>query len=574
MSQPEVVAKLRIDDSDAKKDMDSFSKNLAKIGAGIGAGAAIAAVGVAFKKAVDSASEAEIAVKTFNQALSVSGHYTSEASQAFQDYASSLQRTTGVSDELILQNSALLVSEGKLSGEGLKTATAAALDLAAGLQIDVGQAFDVVTKAANGNVGMLAKYGLEVQKGASDSEKFAASLEFINRNFAGAGASGLQGYTGAITKLSNAFGDVFEESGKLFTNSKTIRAIVILVAEAFEKVSDKIAGVGKSGDALETVFNNMIAFGQTVINLVLKPIEAISSFLATGVAVIVSTAMTQVSMLAQVWDKIFGTDLASSMETLTTNWQLTMSGLANETATNSASISDGLIASLGTFQQSVKEKAATISDEIKNTGVVAQEATVAQEGFFDAFRYNMAEWGKDLARLGAQVKGTFAAGLSNAFAQVGKTLIQGRNMFAAFGKAILSTLGNVAIQMGTFFITTGIAMLFTPGLAGQGGGLIAAGAALSILGGVLQAIGGGGAGGGVGATAAGTVPGGGQTVDAGMSDTALANEDERQRPTSGIVVNVQGNVLDRRQTGLELAQIINESFDTDGVTTRAVSGVV
>jgi hypothetical protein len=31
-------------------------------------------------------------------------------------------------------------------------------------------------------------------------------------------------------------------------------------------------------------------------------------------------------------------------------------------------------------------------------------------------------------------------------------------------------------------------------------------------------------------------------------------------------VNVQGNVLDRRQTGLEIAEVINEAFGSGGVT--------
>jgi len=574
MSQPEVVAKLRIDDSEAKKDVESFNASLGKMGVAASAmvAASIAAIGYALKKSVDAAEESEIAVKAFNQALLVTGQYTAEASKGFQDFALGLQRTTGVSDELILKNSALLVSVGKLSGEGLKTATKAAIDLAAGLQIDVGQAFDVVTKAANGNVGMLSKYGLEVNKSATDSQKFSQALEFINRSFGGAGASNLQGYTGAITGMSNAFGDIFEETGKFFTQSKTLRAIILLVSDAFIKVSDSIAEVGSSGDMLEGVFNTMISFGQTVIDLVLKPIEAIGSFLGTGIATIIAGVMTAISPLASIVDKIFKTDIASSLDVLKTNWQLTMVGMAEETNKNAASISDGLITSLDTFQTTVKEKAATISDEVAQIPGKLEESKASQESFFEGFKQGIIELGKSVQNLGKQVASTFVSGFANSFAAMGKALVNGQNAFGEFGKAILVMLGNVAVQMGQFYIAAGIAAMFLN--PGSGLGMIAGGIGLSILGGVLMALGGSGGSTGATASGAGSAATLSSDVNPAGSDMALATEEERVRPTSGVTVNVQGNVLDRRQTGLELAQIINESFDTDGVTTRAVSGVV
>ena len=62
----------------------------------------------------------------------------------------------------------------------------------------------------------------------------------------------------------------------------------------------------------------------------------------------------------------------------------------------------------------------------------------------------------------------------------------------------------------------------------------------------------GGAGGGFGGASA-------------FGDTAALNEPEQQRPGTQIAVNIQGNILDRRQTGLEIAEVINEVFGTNGV---------
>lgn len=575
MAEPEVIAKLRLDDSEAKKDAEAFGASLSKMGAAVGVAvaASIAAIAVGIKKSVDAAVEAEIAVKAFNQALVSSGTYSQEASESFQDFASSLQKTTGVSDELILKNAALLVSVGKLSGEGLKTATQAALDLAQGLQIDVGQAFDVVTKAANGNVGMLAKYGLEVNKGASDSEKFAQALEFINRSFGGQAASGLLGFTGSITKLSNSFGDIFEETGKIFTNSKTLRVLINFVAQAFDGVSESIAKVGKSGDLLKPVFDGFIKLGKIILEYVIAPMEMIGTVIATAFAGIATGVSAVLVPVAAILDKVLGTDLKAQAESVRDTWGTITSGLATEVTTNAATVSMGLSQQLTDFQTTVTAQAALVNDEIKQMPVALAQSTESQETFFSGFQQGLADMSKSIAALGKQVSQTFVNGFSNAFAAVGKALVEGQNVFGAFGKAILTTLGQVAVQMGTFYIATGAAMLFMPGGQGNALGLIAGGAALSVLGGVLMALGGGG--GGVSASGQ-TAPGGapGATVGGSGSDMGLASEEERIRPNTGVVVNIQGNVLDRRQTGLEIAQIINESFDTDGVTTRAVSGVV
>lgn len=573
MAEPEVIAKLRLDDSEAKKDAEAFGASLSKMGAAVGVAvaASIAAIAVGIKKSIDAAVEAELAVKAFNQALVSSGTYSQEASESFQDFASSLQKTTGVSDELILKNAALLVSVGKLSGEGLRNATSAALNLAQGLQIDVGQAFDVVTKATQGNIGMLAKYGLEVRKGASDSEKFAEALRFINT--LGDAKSGLLGFTGSITRLSNSFGDIFEETGKIFTNSKTLRVLINFVAQAFDGVSESIAKVGKSGDLLKPVFDGFIKLGKIILEYVIAPLEMIGTVVATAFAGIATGVSAVLVPVAAILDKVLGTDLKAQAESVRDTWGTITTGLATEVTTNAATVSMGLSQQLTDFQTTVTAQAALVNDEIKQMPVALAESTASQETFFGGFQQGLADMSKSIAALGKQVSQTFVNGFSNAFAAVGKALVEGQNVFGAFGKAILTTLGQVAVQMGTFYIATGAAMLFMPGGQGNALGLIAGGAALSVLGGVLMALGGGGG----GVSASGQVaPGGapGATVGGSGSDMGLASEEERIRPNTGVVVNIQGNVLDRRQTGLEIAQIINESFDTDGVTTRAVSGVV
>jgi hypothetical protein len=566
--QPEIIAKLSLDTKEAESDVKSFGKSLAGIGAALGAVISTAAIVAGLKKSIEAAMEAEQATKAFNASLAQLGQYSKETSQDFQDFATSLQRTTGISDELILKNSALLVSIGRLSGDGLKQATRASLDLAAGLQIDVGTAFDVMTKASQGNITMLSKYGLEVRQGASDSQKFAAALDFVSSRFGGQAESGLKSFSGALTGFSNAIGDVLEEIGKLFTASPTFRALIIEVTKLLINASDSITKFGSSGDVLAPIINGFFTLGQVITTYIIAPLEWVLRTMYTGLLAL-PNLMTGVFMkLAPIIDSVLGTSVTEKITALHTGIVDLQSSISAPLTGDGQSFADRLSTGLDTLKQKVSETAATVTDEVKN--ITAAISIPPDPTFFDGFKDGLKDMGSNIATLGKQVSSTFVTGFSNAFASVGKALVEGNNAFGAFGKAILSMLGNVAIQMGQFYIAAGIAALWLN--PAQGAGMIAGGAALAVLGGVLQALGGGGAGGGVGATQAGTVAGGGQTVGLDPNDQ-MAQQDERNAPQTGVTVNIQGNVLDRRQTGLEIAEILNEAFDTDGVTVRAVSGL-
>jgi hypothetical protein len=159
---------------------------------------------------------------------------------------------------------------------------------------------------------------------------------------------------------------------------------------------------------------------------------------------------------------------------------------------------------------------------------------------------------------------------ANAFAAFGQAIAQGENALQAFGKALLNSLGQMAIQMGSMFILQGIAYSFA-GLA-NGPPLIAAGAALAVIGGVLSASGGAGP---------RDVSGGGGTAGGGIGSVAdnpsennpinraIAPEDTTpQTPRTAINLTINGNVLDRRETGLEIAKILEEQFADQGLVIR------
>jgi hypothetical protein len=130
----------------------------------------------------------------------------------------------------------------------------------------------------------------------------------------------------------------------------------------------------------------------------------------------------------------------------------------------------------------------------------------------------------------------------------------------ALGGVMKSIIGDMLIKTGEAIVMQSAAfeafqkaiMSFAPA-AGIGVGLllIAAGAALK---GAASSVSGGGIG------------GGGASASVGSPSDNLGTQDELEKQkTTNITVNVEGNILDRRQTGLELAAAIQESFDTQGI---------
>lgn len=168
--------------------------------------------------------------------------------------------------------------------------------------------------------------------------------------------------------------------------------------------------------------------------------------------------------------------------------------------------------------------------------------------------------------LGKQAAATLQQGLASGIAtgiqSIVTSLAKGENVFQNFVKAVAKVMGNLAIQLGTMFIAAGLSIAalgqLSPGAA------IAAGAALVAVGTILSSLAGGGEQDtpGSGAFANGGGPGG----VAGSQGSFVGQQTEFNPAQVGTSVNVtvQGNILDRRESGLEIANIIQEHFNTNG----------
>ena len=207
------------------------------------------------------------------------------------------------------------------------------------------------------------------------------------------------------------------------------------------------------------------------------------------------------------------------------------------------------------------------NEQSRNIGIIDSFNSFAK-GFDDMAKFTSESAKKNFQDLGGAVFKTFSTGVGNAFANVGKAIAKGENALEAFGSSLLQTMGQVAIQMGTQFILTGAAALIWPeGALALGisnpAGLIAAGAALAAFGGFISASGGGASApssAGGGSSAGATSTGGGTDIGAAQ----IANS-EKNQVGAKVDINIQGNVLNNRDSALYIADILNEQFKSGGV---------
>lgn len=189
---------------------------------------------------VKAAEEQEDAINRLNAALVANGNFSQETASQLQEYASQLQRTSKIGDEVTLSNLALLQSLAPLTKEGLIAANTAATNLSAALKIDLETAVRLVGKAANGNVEAFKRFGVEIQKGKNDTETFGNALTALNTKFGGAASNELNTFSGAIAQAGNAFSDIAEEAGGFITQNETVIAGVRAATQAFSEYAETL----------------------------------------------------------------------------------------------------------------------------------------------------------------------------------------------------------------------------------------------------------------------------------------------------------------------------------------------
>ncbi len=196
------------------------------------------------------------AISQLEQALRNAGQLTGAYSSELQALASAQQAVTTTGDEVLIGYQAQLVAAGVQRDEMQRTIEAAQ-DLAFRVG-DVGTAVGLLEKAYLGNTTMLSRYGFEVDSTATRSEKFEQVLEQIERRMGGQARAAAETYTGRLTQLSNATGDVTEELGLMIVQSNAVNGTLGVLVDTMSDAAGGLADFRRESDAIEPVLQTVI----------------------------------------------------------------------------------------------------------------------------------------------------------------------------------------------------------------------------------------------------------------------------------------------------------------------------
>lgn len=589
---------LKDTEKQAKKSGEKAGKNLEDgfkrgfNGVRAAALSAVAAITTAFagRALIRAAAVQEDAVNSLNSALISTGIFSDKTSQSLQNFASELQNATRFGDEVILQNAALIQSLGRLDEQGLKRATTAATNLATALRIDLSTASQLVGKAAQGQITAFSRYGIAIEKGRDATETFNNTLKAIESRFSGAASRDVLTFSGAWQQLTNVFGDLLEELGMFITKSPEITLLIKAIKDELLGATGSVKQFRESFSIINDILIPLAEIGNTITQNVIPPMEllynigkvvfsAINSAVATTIAIIgqlggvVGSLLNKLGVfkeMSQGLQDFADTSEATALEvnkSLTENIAGAFDFPISETLTNK---NEELRVKLVEMNAIIAEQSLMAKENMTaTTNEIVASNEFAATSFFDMFAnmqltfVSTAESMKATAiELANVMKQNLVRGISGGIQNIVNSLAAGENAFANFGKFIMQTMGDMAIQMGQTLIGAGVGIESLKALGGSAA--IAAGAGLVALGAIMKSMAGGG-----GQTRSTSSTGGNnfaQTEPIGMLSDPQQTQQREER--SSINLTIQGDVLDSEESGMRISKLLSDAGAKTGVVLR------
>lgn len=150
----------------------------------------------------------ERAINGLNIALKNAGVYTDQYAQHLKELASKIQSYSNYGDEAVLKAQGIaqaFMGQVRITDQ----LTKAVVDFAAAMDMDLEQAFTLVGKSIGSDTNALSRYGVELKKGMTDSEKMAAITKQLSERYQGQAAIMVD----ANKQLKNSIGDMKEAFG-------------------------------------------------------------------------------------------------------------------------------------------------------------------------------------------------------------------------------------------------------------------------------------------------------------------------------------------------------------------------
>lgn len=167
-------------------------------------------------------------------------------STALLNQASALQKVTTFGDESIIGVQASIAAFVD-SEEAIKKATAATLDIAVAMGMDLQAAGDLVAKTLGSSTNAMSRYGIEVTGAVGSTERLESLTNNVAELFGGQASAQAETYAGSVQQLKNELGDMAEGIGRLLipafeTLAPHIKGMIRFYSDLFniqEKVNSR-----------------------------------------------------------------------------------------------------------------------------------------------------------------------------------------------------------------------------------------------------------------------------------------------------------------------------------------------
>ena len=298
-----MAIKLAAKTAQFQKDMGKASGALERIGAAASKAAKLSAIGfAAFGGALATvtkfASEQLRVERQLAAAFKATGNELDLAK--FKEFASGLQRITTVGDETTIGLAAMLAPFGLLQHE-IEALIPRIVDLSAATGMSLqGATMGVARAISTGATGALTRYGIsltDAEKKTFELGNQAARTALLVQKlavFQGQAAAQATTAAGRADQLSNSFGDLLEEIGKVVDSP--LATLFGLITIAIEKFTPFISGAAGRLLLFGTIMTGLgLTFG-TVIALFPK-IAAGFAVMRTAITGVTAAATAMISLL-------------------------------------------------------------------------------------------------------------------------------------------------------------------------------------------------------------------------------------------------------------------------------------
>ncbi len=392
----ELVIKINGDIKNFKEALDQAGKATEDLSGALSttakvSGVAFAVLTAEIGLAVKAYGESEAASRKLSQALQNQGVYSQELSDKYKEYASQVQKVTGLDDDAVVAAQAAL--QAKIGNIKItQDLTMAIADLAENQKISLDSAAEFIGKGINGQTAAMKKLGIEVDAHVSAQERMGQIVAGVTQQMGGQAAAANQGQ-GSIRGMTNAFGNLQEAIGQRF--APVMEQIYLSLTKVFTYMSENKAVVDfavsllTAGAAVTGIVTAVSAAGAAFLALKAALAAANISIAATTLGVRALVGATGIGLLVllvteialnwnSVWPRMQAvfTTFVNNISTLGTGLAKILGGVFTF---DLGLIKEGLNQAKNAFTQGYEEYKTTVTKKIDEMTKIEVEGQMKQD---------------------------------------------------------------------------------------------------------------------------------------------------------------------------------------------------